>query len=162
MSLSSHGTSTVTLTSGTDLPSHGTEPVALQQAMCPAGQVVAGFEGNAFMDTMSGGTYVAMLVIHCAPLAVAGVPDAPVISLGPSGTLPPIGSQTGYVGIAIPPTDCPEGEIAVASRGQSGSVLDAFGLGCATPAMQCTPGTQSATAPFHAAPSWSVPPPGKE
>src|SRR5262249_21446351 len=107
--------------------------------ICPAGQVVVGFEGKTFMDTMSAGTYMMSLSVHCAPLNITGLPGAPAISLGATMVLQPIGSQTSDFGVPIPPTDCLPGQIAVASRGQAATVVDAFGLGCAKPSISCAP-----------------------
>ena len=135
--LSSGGASTLALSPGASLPSHGMMAARIESVMCPEGQVVVGYEGRAFTDAVSQGTYLSRLAIRCAPLVIEGLPDAPATSRGAISTMSSLGDAVDDGAVPIPATDCPEGQIAVASRGRSTAVVDAFGLGCAPPTVTC-------------------------
>ncbi|APR75959.1 Hypothetical protein A7982_01306 [Minicystis rosea] len=139
--LSSGKSSTLSLTAGATLPSHGTQPATnIRTVTCPADQVVVGFEGRAFTDTETSGTYLSRLAIRCAPLVVTGLPDAPATARGAITTMSSLGDGLDDGAVPIAAIDCPEGQVAVATRGQSVAVVDALGLGCAPPTITCDQG----------------------
>ena len=137
VSLSSLDPHAITISPGKSLPSRGTSASDITSETCEAGQVVVGFGGRALTDMMSGGPFVSTLSLHCAPLVIDGLPSAPTISSGTIAVLPPLGSETANLSDPVTVIDCPEGQIGVASRGRATSVVDAFGLGCAKPVIDC-------------------------
>jgi hypothetical protein len=137
VSLSSLDPHAITVSPGQGLPSRGTSASDIKPATCGAGQVVVGFDGQALTDMMSGGVYLSTFSLHCAPLVIDGLPSTPKISAGTITVLPPLGSGTADVSNPVSVIDCPAGQIGVASRGQATAVVDAFGLGCAKPVIDC-------------------------
>jgi hypothetical protein len=136
VSLSKLDPHAVTISSGEDLPSHGTSVSDISSKACEAGQVVVGFGIQTLME-MTGGTFVSTLSLRCAPLVIDGMPSAPKISFGPVVDLQPLGSDAADMSALVTVIDCPEGQLGVASRGRATSVVDAFGLGCAKPRIDC-------------------------
>jgi hypothetical protein len=136
VSLSSLDPHAVTISPGKSLPSHGTSVYDITSETCEAGQVVVGFDGQEITE-MTGGTFLSTVSLHCAPLVIDGLPSAPKISFGPIVPLPPLGSETADMSAPVIGKGCPEGQIGVASRGRATSVVDAFGLGCAKPVIDC-------------------------
>lgn len=137
VSLSSSDPHAFTTSLGQSSPVRGTEGTEIKSATCPAGQVVVGFESRTFTDTLSQGTFLSTLFLHCAPLVFNALPGAPATSSGAVETSPAIGAASTEIGDPAPDTDCPKGQIAVASRGRATTVVDALGLGCAKPVIDC-------------------------
>jgi hypothetical protein len=137
VALSSSDPRTITTTPGQSSPTRGTVGTDIKTAMCPAGQVVVGFDSRTFTDMMSQGTFTSTIFLHCAPLAIEALSESPAASPGATETLDAIGSGSIAVGDAVPTTDCPTGQVAVASQGRSTTVVDAFGLGCAKVVISC-------------------------
>jgi hypothetical protein len=137
VSLSSLDPHAITTSPGKSLPSHGSSVSGITTQMCDAGEVVVGFEGQALTQTMSTSVFVSTISLRCAPLVIDGLPSAPTISSGSIEVLQPLGSVRTGVSDPISVIDCPRGEIGVASRGQGGLIVDAFGLGCAKPVIDC-------------------------
>lgn len=135
--LSSSDPRAVTTERGEPLPVRGTSGSDIKKATCPPGQVVVGFASRTLTDTMSQGTFVSTLFLRCAPLVINGLPGAPATSSGPVELSMAIGSGNTDLGDAVPDTDCPAGQIAVASQGRATAVVDALGLGCAKPMIDC-------------------------
>jgi hypothetical protein len=137
VSLSNLDPHAITISPGQSLPSRGTSVFDVTSETCKAGEVVVGFDGRALTDMMSGGPFVSTISLHCAPLVIDGLPSAPTISSGTIAVLSPLGSRTANLSDPVTDIDCPEGQVGVASRGQATSVVDAFGLGCAKPVIDC-------------------------
>jgi hypothetical protein len=115
--VTSDGT-TVHLAMSSTLFLRGTMPATLSTRLCPADQIVVGFEGHAF-DLLD------QLAIRCAGLTVTGMTAV----VGPATTLPPAG---GPGGTPFPRTDCPAGRIAIGANIGVRNWISAFGLTCAT------------------------------
>jgi hypothetical protein len=113
----------VTTSPGDTLPLRGLNSDMPWTRTCSDNQVIVGFEGRA-------GDWVDQLVFHCAPLSVSGQPGAYAVTIGTVTLTQPIG---GAGGNAFPATTCMDGQIATVARIRSGTVIDAFGLGCSTP-----------------------------
>ena len=102
------------------LPARGNTGGAPWSRLCPAGHVLVGFDGNA-------GPGIGQLVLVCAPIA-----------LNPSGQAAVLGSDTELDDVGVPAnndftqTDCPAGQAARGAETRVGSLLEAFGLTCAT------------------------------
>jgi hypothetical protein len=135
--LSSRDPRAITTSPGQLSPSRGTSSADIKTAMCPAGQVVVGFDSLTFTDMGSNGTFLSTIFLHCAPLVIGSLSESPTASLGAIETLEAIGSGNVAIGTPAPVTDCPAGQVAVASQGRSTAVVDAFGIGCAKPAISC-------------------------
>lgn len=109
---------TITTTTGATLPEHGTFTAAPWSSLCPADQVVVGFEGRS-------GNLVDQISLHCAPLIISGPPYA--VTLGSFSVLPSVGGAGGNPFSSI---DCPAGQIVTAGHIRTGDGVDAFGLTC--------------------------------
>jgi hypothetical protein len=137
VSLSSSDPHAITSTLGISSPVRGTSDAVTEAVMCSVGQVVVGFGGKTFTDTATNGTFLAKLEVHCAPLVINGLPGAPAISLGPIEDLPTLGYAMDDLVDAFSALDCPAGQVALVSRGQSYTLVDAFGIACGAPVIDC-------------------------
>jgi hypothetical protein len=108
----------VVITTGTTLFLRGQIAGTPTAALCPANQVVIGFDGHAFdlLDQLS---------IRCAPLQVAGH----TVTLGDATNLSFVG---GVGGQPFARTDCAAGAVAVGTNVDTRTYISAFGLTCAT------------------------------
>jgi hypothetical protein len=98
--------------------------------MCPANQIVVGFEGRQ-------GSYIDQLIFHCAPLTITGGPEAYTLSVGTVISIPPLGGPGGIV--TFPPITCTTDAIAVGTIVRAGTAIDGFALICAAPSLVLAP-----------------------
>lgn len=129
------GSTVVNVTAGDTLPSPtgyftsvNTPSATTGRALrCPANQVLVGFGG-------ASGSYVSQLTLRCAPLLRAGstLTVGAVTMGGTVGATVTVGS---YQTVAFPATDCPANQVGMGYSGATGSILDSFGLQCATLAL---------------------------
>jgi hypothetical protein len=116
----------VTITSGTTLPTRGTNggTDTTWLASCPANEAVVGIAGNS-------GIAMDQLVLSCAPLLVTGSPSSFALTQGSSTTLPPEGDTTG--GGPFAPVNCPSPQVIALVAGTDGQWMNSLGVACATP-----------------------------
>ncbi len=114
---------TITTSLGSLLPERGSNGGVAWSSLCPAGQVIVGFQGYE-------GGYVYQLAFRCAAMAVVGDATSYGIALGAITTLPPAGPASGT---EFGPIECPGGQIAVGSNIQADTWPRAFGLFCGAP-----------------------------
>jgi hypothetical protein len=110
----------ITVSAGTTLPMRGTNPrTPPWTERCPLNQVVVGIYGRAGFDLDA-------LGIYCAPLTVSRMGSG--VSHGMITVLPPQGGSNG------PPFQdgCRPEQLAVGSNLQTGQIIYAFGIFCAT------------------------------
>ncbi|MDI3289611.1 hypothetical protein [Polyangium sp. 15x6] len=124
----------ITSTPGTTLPIMRGLTSTTAPEMCPPNTMVVGFEGTT--GPFSTTEVISSLRLHCAPLLASGTPEAPSLSLGESTRTESFG-RAEDAGDAFDPTSCPANQVARAILGRSGSLVDAFGLGCAEPSLAC-------------------------
>lgn len=124
VTLSAPGTATPTW-GLTRLPTHGDPDGASWTRLCPAGQVLVGFDGNA------GQWWIGQLVFRCAPIALAASGGAVV--LGSESELDDVGASGNN---DFPQTDCPPGQAARGAEIRIGMLLEAFALTCGTLAVR--------------------------
>ena len=126
VSIEGSGPYQVVTTLVTTLDTRGLTPGSIEQnRMCPTGQVVVGFDWRA-------GDYIDQLVFRCAPLSILGGDAGFTLSIGTATPLDLIG---GDGGTTWGQSNCADGQVAVGYAGRSGTVIDAFGLLCATPSL---------------------------
>jgi hypothetical protein len=108
----------VAITPGATLIVRGDVAGTAAASLCPADQVVVGFDGRAFalLDQLS---------VRCAPLPFANG----AVAIGTPTNLAPVG---GTGGDPFPRTDCGPGAIAVGANIYTRTYVSAFGLACAT------------------------------
>ncbi|HEY2902350.1 MAG TPA: hypothetical protein VGL59_17340 [Polyangia bacterium] len=109
---------TVQVTPGSALFLRGSVAGPLNDMLCPPDQVVIGFDGHSFQ-------LLDQLAVRCASVSLNGT----TVSIGIPTTLPPAG---GTGGTAFARTDCPAGQVAVATNIGVSNLISAFGLICAT------------------------------
>ncbi len=95
-----------------------------QTALCPANQVIVGFQGRS-------GSFIDALWFKCAPLSVGPGPGYALV-IGATTDTALIGGQTG--GSSFNGITCAANQIAVSQQptGGSGNTLNSFGLACST------------------------------
>jgi hypothetical protein len=111
----------VTVSSEGTLPTRGMPQGQAFTALCPANQMVVGFEGRA-------GSFIDQFVVVCAPLTAASFPFLSV-ARGTFSKLTAVGGTGGDVF----QNGCPAGAIAVGYRGEAVTVVDTLALACAVP-----------------------------
>jgi hypothetical protein len=114
----------VTVVAGASLPQRGVGDAAVD-LLCPANQMIVGFNGHA--DKV-----VNQLGFDCARIVVDPVPGGYALSLGPISRITPVGATGGNAFI----DDCPAGQIAkgntvVVADDEAAAPIQAFGLVCA-------------------------------
>lgn len=119
----------VTLAPTSDLPVRGMNNLGGPwQAACAADSAVVGFRGQESQ-------WIDQLVLRCAPIEIAVTMQGDYsLALGPVSELPVVGNNV--LGVPFAAVDCPAGQVADHQRGLAGQVVDAFGLGCATLALE--------------------------
>ena len=105
------------------LPSRGGTSGQPWTRICPAGQVVVGFDGNA-------GSWIGQLVLACAPLARSA---SGAVVLGSVSELDDIGARADN---DFPQTDCSPGQAARGVETRTGTWLDSFALICGSLAVR--------------------------
>ena len=111
---------TVSSQDGTSLPTHGQLCDTEWQRICPENQVLLGFGGRS-------GLYMDQLILRCAPVAVESDGLNYIVTTGPTTDLEPAGGSGGSV---FEQTDCPAYHFATVTQIRSGTIIDAFALGC--------------------------------
>jgi hypothetical protein len=104
----------------------GTVP---QEGMCPANEVVVGFDSRAAM-------YIDQLTFRCAPLTVVPGPQGYALSIGTSKATSAVGADGGNLQSTVV---CPKDSVAVGSILRAGNAIDAFGFGCAPVSLAFAP-----------------------
>ena len=97
------------------------KPMTSLAALCPANQVVVGFQGRS-------GAVNDALLFQCASLTVGPAPNYNLM-FGATVTTGIIGGQTG--GSPFAAVECPSGQVAVSQCLDAGDAIDVFGLACA-------------------------------
>lgn len=110
----------ITTTQAGILPYRSYTGTGLTSAMCPANQVVVGFQGRSQ-------SLIYALSFECAPLVVGSPPDYP-LTIGAVTESATLGSTT--AGSPFNAINCGAGEVAVGQRINAGGGVDAFGLAC--------------------------------
>ena len=110
----------ITLAAGATLPLRGTNVTTPAISMCPADQVVVGFDGRA-------GALMDQIALRCAPATFAT--GSYTVTPGTATAVAPVG---GTGGVAFPTTDCGAGTIAIGANIRAGGSNDGFGLICGT------------------------------
>ncbi len=113
-------TPAVTLAAGATLPLRGTNVNVAVTSMCPADQVVIGFDGRA-------GALMDQIALRCAPVTFAVGSSAYTVTLGTAAAVTPVG---GSGGSEFATTDCAAGELALGANIRAGGSTDGFGLIC--------------------------------
>ncbi len=111
---------TVTVTPGAMLPTHGMMAPTPWTRTCPENQVIVGFSGRS-------STYVDQLVFRCAPLTAASAAPGTALTPGTAVLLPLIG---GDGGTPFEPIACPADQVASGSLVRASDYLDAMSLIC--------------------------------
>ena len=110
--------STMLVTPGATLILRGGITAPLVSSLCPANQVVVGFDGRAFalLDQLS---------VRCAPVTISGQ----TLSIGSITNLAPLGGNGGQ---PFARTDCGPGMVAVGTNVALRNWVSGFGLVCAS------------------------------
>ena len=110
--------STMLVTPGATLILRGGITAPLVSSLCPANQVVVGFDGRALalLDQLS---------VRCAPVTISGQ----TLSIGSITNLAPVGGNGGQ---PFPRTDCGPGMVAVGTNVALRNWVSGFGLVCAS------------------------------
>jgi hypothetical protein len=106
----------------------GLAPVDGGEALCPANQVVVGFEGY-YND------WLRKITLSCASIDVVNHDGTTEIVVGAPTPLPEFGKASDPPPIAFPYTGCPAGQLARGAQIDAGAWLEALGLECATPTL---------------------------
>ena len=93
----------------------------VENAMCPANQVIIGFSGRAAQ-------YIEALVFRCAPLTISGNAPNYQLNIDNATNTSPIGGEN--AGTAFNAINCQNGQVAVTQMPNAGSAIDNFGLKC--------------------------------
>ncbi len=109
----------ITTTQAGSLPVRPGAQATAQAGLCPANQVVVGFQGR------SGG-FVDGLSFKCAPLSVGAGPNYPLV-IGTATDTSLIGGTGGSPFAAM---SCANGQVAVSQRPFGAGAIDSFGLAC--------------------------------
>jgi len=111
----------ITTTEAASLPLRGDLVSIAETALCPANQIVVGFQGRiqAYVDALS---------FNCAPLSVEGASPTYVLTVGTAMDSDLIGGQTS--GTPFNAINCAAGQVAVGQRLRTGGSIDNFGLAC--------------------------------
>ena len=112
----------VTTTQAGMLPARMSAGNTIENAMCPANQVIIGFSGRTAM-------YIEALVFRCAPLTITAAAPNYELELGNATSTPPIGAEN--AGTTFNAIDCAGDQVAVSQMPNAGSAIDNFGLRCA-------------------------------
>lgn len=112
----------VTTSQAGALPARMTAQATVQDALCPANQVVVGFAGSA-------GGYIDSLKFKCAPLSITGQAPNHTLSFGAATDTGSLGGAAG--GTAFNAISCAAGQAAVSQRVSAGDAIDSFGIACA-------------------------------
>ncbi len=110
----------ITTTQAASLPVRETAKAIAQAALCPANQVVVGFQGR------SGG-YIDAIWFKCAPLSVGPGPGYGLV-VGATTDTALIGGQTG--GSPFNAILCAANQVAVAQQPTGGNSVNSFGFAC--------------------------------
>jgi hypothetical protein len=129
ISISGSSSYVITTTRTGTLVRQGDPRDVVQNRLCPAGQIIVGFDWRT-------GMYVDQLTFRCAPLTIDNDGASFKLSIGAATALLPIG---GSGGTAVGQTNCPDGQVATGNLGRQGQLIDAFGLLCATPSLVFAP-----------------------
>lgn len=113
----------VTTSTGMLHPAHGLTSGNDWSALCPANQVVVGFEGRQ-------SDWIAQLTFRCAPLTVTISPTGPTLTVGGITKTEAAGSEAGS---PFDPIDCAPGQIAPAVRLTTDNYPRSFRLVCGQP-----------------------------
>jgi hypothetical protein len=124
LSINATGGCQITVTTGSSLPERGVYGDTEFRQLCPANQVVVGFQGRESAQLLNQVGFV------CAPLVISRGAAGNTITLGPTTALTRAGGTAG----TTYSESCPAGQIA---RGTNVTIamgiVDAFGLICAPP-----------------------------
>jgi hypothetical protein len=126
--LSVRGTSTLEVST---IPSDSMPMVGLaagsvsQTQMCPDGEMVVAFSGRSGSD-------IDQIAIVCAPIVIEGTYPHYRMSIGEPDQRPPVGNGGGAPFDVIA---CPIGQVAIGDEGRASTIVNTFGLLCATPAL---------------------------
>jgi hypothetical protein len=126
--LSVHGTSTLAVsTMGSEsMPMVGDAAGSVAQTqMCPNGEMVVAFTGRSGSD-------IDQIAIVCAAIVIDGTYPNYRLSLGEPDQRPPIGNGGGAPFDIIA---CPTGQVAIGDEGRAATIVNTFGLLCATPVL---------------------------
>ena len=113
---------TISTSKAGSLPVRESAKSIAQAALCPANQVIVGFQGR------SGG-FIDALWFKCAPLSVGPGPGYALV-IGATTDSGPIGGQTG--GSQFNAIVCGANQVAVSQQPTGGNAVDSFGLACST------------------------------
>jgi hypothetical protein len=112
----------ITATEAGMLPTRMSAGSTIENALCPANQVIIGFSGRT-------ATYIEALVFRCAPLTITGTAPSYELAIGSATNTSPIGGEN--AGTAFNAIDCAADQVAVSLVPNAGSAIDNFGLRCA-------------------------------
>jgi hypothetical protein len=116
LELTGDGANQLLLQPGDVLPLRGDAAESPLQALCPAQQVVVGFEGQS-------GLLLDQIRLRCAPLTI----EDGIVEVGTPQALAPVG---GSGGSAFPTTDCPAESVAAGTLIAVDHWLSGLGLAC--------------------------------
>jgi hypothetical protein len=111
----------VTTAQAGTLPAREAAGNTVENAMCPANQVIVGFSGRT-------ATYIEALSFRCAPLTITGSAPNYELEIGSATNTSPIGGEN--AGTTFNAINCAAGQVAVSQVPNAGSAIDNFGLRC--------------------------------
>jgi hypothetical protein len=111
----------ITTTQAGMLPVRMSAGNTVENAMCPANQVIIGFSGRTAM-------YIEALIFRCAPLTITGTAPNYELEIGSATDTSPIGGEN--AGSTFNAINCAGGQVAVSQVPNAGSAIDNFGLRC--------------------------------
>jgi hypothetical protein len=114
---------------GPKMPRGDMPGTVTQQALCPANQVVVGFDSRAAM-------YIDQLTFRCAPVTVVARTDSYALSIGMSKQIGSVGGSGGNLQSTVL---CENDALAVGSVLRAGNAIDAFGFACASASLAFGP-----------------------
>ena len=126
--LSVRGTSTLEVsTMGSEsMPMVGYVAGTVEQTqICPNGEMVVAFTGRSGSD-------IDQIAIVCAPIIIDGTYPHYRLSIGEPDQRPPVGNGGGLPFDLIA---CPNGQVAMGDEGRAATIVNTFGLLCATPVL---------------------------